>query len=327
MKEKKKAGKILCSILAAAVAAGTLSVSAFAADEKEMQITLRIEGIKENLFYNTAVVPYSTESLTVQDALMYFDEQSDDITITGIENGWITAVNNDVQGTFGGWDGWLYRVNGIEPNDAVSGYNLSDGDSIVLYYSDPYGAGMQYPTVDRSKISEGILTFTSEDTVYDPDYNPTTVVNPVADMTVTWSYDGGTVDYITDNNGSVKIDDKYMTEGSHGVSTNKVSDEGMPLVLRLEPDYSVEITSAELPESSSSVPESGEPSDKPESEVPSAPQESRPDVVEPTSEASGPKNGKAVETGASDNTMPAIVFFTSAVFAVTLVLGKKKNEE
>lgn len=327
MKEKKKAGKILCSVLAAAVAAGTLSVSAFAADEKEMQITLRIEGIKENLFYNTAVVPYSTESLTVQDALMYFDEQSDDITITGVENGWITAVNNDVQGTFGGWDGWLYRVNGIEPNDAVSGYNLSDGDSIVLYYGDPYGAGMQYPTVDRSKISEGVLTFTSEDTVYDSNYDPTTVVNPVADMTVTWSYDGGTVDYITDDNGSVKIDDKYITEGSHGVAAEKVSDEGMPLILRLEPDYSVEITASDLSESSSSVPESGEPSDKPESEVPSAPQGSKPDNVESTSEANSRNDGKAVATGDSEKAIFAAAFFTSVIFAAALVLGKKKNEE
>ncbi len=337
MKEKKKAGKILCSLLAAAVAAGTLSVSAFAADAKEMRITLRIEGIKDNLYYNTAVVPYSAENLTVQDALMYFDGQSDDITITGVENSWITAVNDETQGTFGGWDGWLYMVNGVSPNDTVSGYNLSDGDSIVLYYGDPYGAGMQYPAVDRSRISEGVLTFTSEDTVYDSDYNPTTVVNPVADMTVTWSFDGGTADYITDENGSVRIDDKYLTAGSHGVSVNKTSDEGIPLVLRLEPGYSVELTASDLPGNSSSEepssqpdsvepssqPESVEPSSQPESVEQSAPTDSKPDAVEPNS----PNDGKTVATGDSEKAAVAVIFFTSALFAAALALGKKKNEE
>ena len=156
--------RILCSALAAALAVSSYSISAFADDEKQMSVTVRIEGINKNLYYDTVEVPYTGDNLTVQNALMYVDEKNDDITISGVESGWITAVNDDMQATFGGWDGWLYTVNGVSPTDTVNNYNLSEGDSVVLYYGDPYGVGMQYPEVDASKISEGILTFTSQDT-------------------------------------------------------------------------------------------------------------------------------------------------------------------
>ena len=130
--------RILCSALAAALAVSSYSISAFADDEKQMSVTVRIEGINRNLYYDTVEVPYTGDNLTVQNALMYVDEKNDDITISGVESGWITAVNDDMQATFGGWDGWLYTVNGVSPTDTVNNYNLSEGDSVVLYYGDPY---------------------------------------------------------------------------------------------------------------------------------------------------------------------------------------------
>lgn len=319
-----KVKKILCSALAAALAVSAFSFSAFAAEEKQMSVTVRIEGISKNLYYDTVEVPYTGDSLTVQNALMYVDEKSDDITITGVENGWITAVNDDKQATFGGWDGWLYTVNGVSPIDTVNDHKLSDGDSIVLYYGDPYGVGMQYPELDASKISEGILTFTSKDTTYDADYNPIVTTNPVEGATVEWSTDDGNVSYTTDKNGSISIEDKYLTEGNHSIAINKLSENGIPLVLRLAPDYEVNVPA----KSGESSGESSEVSQESSIEA-SVAENSKPEVstessAEPTSTAV--QDGKAPSTG--DSSAITVIALTSTMaFAVILMTRKRNNEK
>lgn len=324
-----KAKKILCSVLAGTLAVSALSISAFAEEEKQMSVTVRIEGISENLYYDTVDIPYTGENLTVQNALMYVDEQNDDITITNIENGWITAVNDDVQGKFGGWDGWLYMVNGVSPYDTVDTYKLSDGDSIVLYYGDPYGVGMQYPEIDDSKIDEGILTFTSQDTIYDADYNPTVVTNPVVDAKVEWNTESGSVSYTTDENGSIDIDEQYLTEGKHSVSISKVGENGIPLVLRFAPDFTVAVP-ARAGESSV---EASQESSIEESKVESSQTESKSEtsiessVNEPTSTTNAEtQNGKAPSTG--DSSALAVIALSSAMaFAVILMTRKRYNEK
>lgn len=312
-----KAKKILCSALAGVIAAGAFSISAFADNEKQMSVTVRIEGISKNLYYNTVDIPYTGENLTVQNALMYVDQQSDDITITGVENGWITAVNDEKQASFGGWDGWLYTVNGVSPTDTVNDHMLSDGDSVVLYYGDPYGVGMQYPEIDTSKITDGILTFTSKDTSYDADYNPTVVTNPVKDAKVELGTEDGSVSYTTDENGSINIDDKYLTEGNHSISINKVSENGLPLVLRFAPDRTVAFPSKPQEPSSESSESSNE-SSKPES----ISQES----TKPSESSTVYQNGKVPSTGDS-SALTVVILTASAAFAVILTARKRNHEK
>lgn len=312
-----KAKKILCSALAGVIVAGVFSISAFADNEKQMSVTVRIEGISKNLYYNTVDIPYTGENLTVQNALMYVDQQSDDITITGVENGWITAVNDEKQASFGGWDGWLYTVNGISPTDTVNDHMLSDGDSVVLYYGDPYGVGMQYPEIDTSKITDGILTFTSKDTSYDADYNPTVVTNPVKDAKVELGTEDGSVSYTTDENGSINIDDKYLTEGNHSISISKVSENGLPLVLRFAPDRTVAFPSKPQEPSSESSESSNE-SSKPES----ISQES----TKPSESSTVSQNGKVPSTGDS-SALTVVILTASAAFAVILTARKRNHEK
>lgn len=312
-----KAKKILCSALAGVIAAGAFSISAFADNEKQMSVTVRIEGISKNLYYNTVDIPYTGENLTVQNALMYVDQQSDDITITGVENGWITAVNDEKQASFGGWDGWLYTVNGISPTDTVNDHMLSDGDSVVLYYGDPYGVGMQYPEIDTSKITDGILTFTSKDTSYDADYNPTVVTNPVKDAKVELGTEDSSVSYTTDENGSINIDDKYLTEGNHSISISKVSENGLPLVLRFAPDRTVAFPSKPQEPSSESSESSNE-SSKPESISQESTKPSESSTVSP--------NGKVPSTGDS-SALTVVILTASAAFAVILTARKRNHEK
>lgn len=312
-----KAKKILCSALAGVIATGVFSISAFADNEKQMSVTVRIEGISKNLYYNTVDIPYTGENLTVQNALMYVDQQSDDITITGVENGWITAVNDEKQASFGGWDGWLYTVNGVSPTDTVNDHMLSDGDSIVLYYGDPYGIGMQYPEIDTSKITDGILTFTSKDTSYDADYNPTVVTNPVKDAKVELGTEDGSISYTTDENGSINIDDKYLTEGNHSISISKVSENGLPLVLRFAPDRTVAFPSKPQKPSNESSESSNE-SSKPESISQESTKPSEPSAVS--------QDGKVPSTGDS-SALTVVILTASAAFAVILTARKRNHEK
>lgn len=237
---KRLTKKVVFILMSLLMVSAIFPANAFAAD-KTMNLTLRIEGINENVFYDSVEVPY-TDTLTLQEALAFVDSEDDSISITGIDAAYITDVNGDTAGHFGGWDGWLYTVNGVEAAVGIDGMQLADGDSILLYYGDPYGVGMQYPVADTADISKGIIRFTSSDTKYDADYNATVTVNPVVGATVTWSNGDVTADYTTDDNGEISIDKDLLTQGDHAVQISKFSDAGIPLVLRYAPDYTVNVS-------------------------------------------------------------------------------------
>jgi len=224
-------------ILSLLLALVTLSCLAIPVSAESNSVTLRIEGISENFYYSTVEI---SESATVADVIISADANSDKITVVGAESFYITDINGEIAGTFGGWDGWSYMVNGEIPAVGIGDYTVKNGDTIVVYYSDSFGVGMQYPVMDTSKISEGILTFTSTDTTYDENYNPTTTVNPVADMTVLFD----NTEYKTDKQGSVTVAKEQLTAGEHSIQVSKASENGVPLVLRFAPDAKVTIAEA-----------------------------------------------------------------------------------
>ena len=219
----------------------TALLPALAQESTTMNVTLRIEGVTGNVFYKTASIPY-TNTLTLKDALLYFDTQDDTLTISGMDIGYVSAVNTESAGKFGGYDGWLYRVNGEEPSAGIETLLLKDNDSVVLFYGDPFGVGMQFPVADTREIDKGIIRFTSEDTTYDAEYNPTVTVNPVASMQVVWSYGNQTATYTTDKDGKITVNPAHLTVGEHKVQVSKTNDAGIPLVLRFAADYTITVT-------------------------------------------------------------------------------------
>lgn len=239
---KKFTQKLTLFLLSVIVLIAVPSAMTVQAAQKEMSITLRIEGIEKNLFYGTVNVPY-TDSLTLQKALSYIDSKEKGITITGIDSNYITGINDESAGRFGGWDGWLFTVNGKAANVGIDGLKLSDGDSVILYYGDPFGVGMQYPKADTSDIKDGVIRFTSSDTTYDADNNATVKINPVAGATVIWKSGNTTAKYVTDKNGKITIKKDQLTAGTHRVQISKTGTSGIPLVLRYAPDYAITIAS------------------------------------------------------------------------------------
>lgn len=215
------------------------------ADDASIKVKFRIEGVSGNIYYDT----FETTSTTLTDVLKELDAASDDITMTITESqygNYLSSLNGIDEGSHGDMSGWMLMVNKADPDVGMDGITLKDGDSVVLYFADPYGAGFQKPEADVSKIADGIIKFTSDDTVYDADWNASVVTNPVAGMKVRWyTDDKNYTEYTTGDDGVITIAGKELTAGEHKLAIEKTAENGAPLVLALEPDYTVTVEAAD----------------------------------------------------------------------------------
>ena len=246
----KKMGKLLLTTILIAIMVSIVCIPQgiqATPENSKMKISVRIEGIEENFYYKTEEIPY-TGTLTLKDALIYIDDKESDLEIKGLDTNYITEINGETAGKFGGWDGWLFTVNGEEAAAGIDALMVNNNDKVVLYYGDPYGVGMQFPEVDISKLSEGVIKFTSKDTTYDENYNPTTTINPVVGAKVTWYYGDKSEVYTTDDKGEIKILSDKMTEGEHKLQITKKNEAGAPLVLRFASDYVIVVEGAKVTE-------------------------------------------------------------------------------
>lgn len=228
----KNTTKKFISVLIAAILIFAASLTAFASEGK-ISVTLRIEGPDSCLLSNTYEI--SADS-TAADLIVYADENDDTITVSGAEDGYITDVNGIFAGTYGGWDGWYYCVNGEAPNFGITDCSLSDGDSVVLYYG---GYPCLIPQIDTSRLSSvGIISFTAVQTDYDENWNPIYSTVPVSDLSVTFDESR----YTTDKNGELSISLSDLTTGTHSVQISKTDYSGAPAVLRFADDFTVEVS-------------------------------------------------------------------------------------
>ena len=236
-KMKRRGTRYLCLFVSALLICLCMPLAA-QAQETEKTFTVQIEGISENLFYGTVKMT-SAEAITAADLFVYMDENIEGLSIIGADAGYITKVNNDGSAlTDVGWDGWMFRVNGETPAVGISDFDLTDGDSVVLYYSDEFVTGMQFPVMHAETVNEdGVISFTSFDTEYDAQWNPTVSEKPVANMKVTIN---GTT-YHTDDEGKIVLASATLSKG--GIFTVSVSRSqgGVPTVLRLAPDTTVSV--------------------------------------------------------------------------------------
>ena len=235
--------KSMSIVLVAMMLLSTFAICSFAADD--VNVSLRIEGIDKCLFYGNVTV---VADATVLDVIKAADEADESLTATIVDSEYgpyLVDINGIVAGTYTDmmWDGWSYMVDGVSPDVGVSAYTVKDGEVIVMYYGDPWNTGMQYPIINTEKLSDGIISFTSMDTVYDENWNAVTAEVAVTDYVLVWGYKGGTVEITPDENGVCKIPYKYLTIGEHTVQIEKYDAKtGLPTVLRYAPDFSVEIS-------------------------------------------------------------------------------------
>ncbi len=210
----------------------------------EITAHVRIEGIDKMLYNSDVTVKVAEgEKATAKSVLMAADEQSEELTIVGADANYITEVNGVKAATYGGWDGWMYQVNGTAAPVGIDAYEIAAGDSIVLYYSDEYGIGMDYPVMNTEKLAEKKISFTSTKTTYDAEGKASTAEVKVADMNVTIA--GET--FKTDANGEITLSDAAMKALPAEISIAKYAENGCPLVLRYAPGTKVEAPATASP--------------------------------------------------------------------------------
>ena len=114
--------------------------------EGNIQVKVRIEGISETHVNRMVEVPDGSDALDA--AVKAVNDSGKTCLVKNVAWGdYLSSVEADVEGAFGGWDGWLYTVirNGaVDPasaNVGAASYLLSDGDSVLFYYG-----GVVWPT-------------------------------------------------------------------------------------------------------------------------------------------------------------------------------------
>lgn len=251
-----------------------VSCCALAVNASTLSYSLRIEGIEKS-FYNAEISMESQDeiNLTLADALNEVNKEKK-LNIVGIDDGFITSVMGEDNAKFGGYDGWQYTVNDETPMVGIKEYKIKNGDEIVLYYGD---YPCQIPVIDSSKASEGILKFSSYDTVwYQDDKGEWLSKSDWAPITGAGVTING-AEFETDASGTVKFNvSEYDKEVN--VQIEKKSDKGAPMVRRLPSDYMVSlnpdttettapVTESTQPATSATEPETTEPVKNPDTIV------------------------------------------------------------
>lgn len=209
------------------------------AAEPSLTVSLRVEGKDQNLFYDK-ITTNNTANYNVINILMLADSQSEALSIKGLKYGYITEISGvGIGQTAGGKDNYTVMVNDIRiPFEELGTYQLKNNDSITVYYADNYGVDMMFPIIDLKKLDQGYIKFSYEKLAEDGK----SVTNlPISGATVTWYCDNVPFNYLTDGQGGIYIDKNALTSGSHKVTLELKDENGTPMLLRLAPDFTVEV--------------------------------------------------------------------------------------
>lgn len=229
--------KITALLLVLALAAA-MCVTAAAGNS----VTVRVEGVDGNVV--CAAVDIGDQS-TVLEVL----EKA--LTAAGVEyvvkdsaygGKYVSAIGEDAESSFGGYDGWMYYVDGVSPMYTVDAYVLKGGEEVLLAYAD-MSALLPILTVSRDSAGIVTVTVTADVTTYDENWNASVSRDPVAGVTLT--VDG--VEYVTDETGSAVLSADASAKAQVTVQAEKKAESGVPQVIRLAPGYTLDLTAQETP--------------------------------------------------------------------------------
>jgi len=202
-------------------------------------VTLRVEGVTETYFYDTVAQVGGTEFTVLNALKAALDGAAVPYTDAG---GYISSIADEAAGAFGGWDGWVYYVNGQEAAVGMADHVLQNGDSVLVCYADPYGdPPTLMPQVAVAAVGQNyVFTFTAQVSVFAEDGTMSLSTVPVVDAGATL---GGLPD-TTDAKGQVTVPRNALTGASASVQIEKKASDGKPLVVRFASDFSIKLPAA-----------------------------------------------------------------------------------
>ncbi len=231
---KKLISLMLCLAL-------VMALPALAADGGTVTVSLRVEGVSENLgVWKNAPLSGEAGRLTVADVVRQLVGEGHYIETEGPYGAYFSSIYGEAEG-MGTYGGWSYCVNGEAPSVSMDQYVLQGGEDIVLYYGD---LNTLFPAV---KTDAGLLTLTAK--VWQEGEGGAWVQaeQPIAGVSVFWN---GEKAGETDEKGQL-----VLPQSQPGTYTLQIRKDGeaiagsdntrfMPAVVRLAADTAVTVEQA-----------------------------------------------------------------------------------
>ena len=163
--------KITALLLVLALAAA-MCVTAAAGNS----VTVRVEGVDGNVV--CAAVDIGEQSTVLEVLEKALTEAGVEYVVKDSAYGgkYVSAIGEDAESRFGGYDGWMYYVDGVSPMYTVDAYVLKGGEEVLLAYAD-MSALLPILTVSRDSAGIVTVTVTADVTTYDENWNASVSVS------------------------------------------------------------------------------------------------------------------------------------------------------
>ena len=203
-------------------------------------VSLQVEGIEGNVYYGEVAWTEGATALSVLETALKDAKVEYVVKDSQYGGKFVDSIGQDTSAKYGGYDGWMYYVDGQSPMFSIDAYALQGGEQVLVAYGD---MNLVLPIITAQKNYKGQVTVQVEAdvTYYDESWNANIVREPMVGTKVT--VDG--VDYTTDDKGQVVLSAESAAKETVSLQVEKIAEGGAPLLARLAPDYTLDLTAAE----------------------------------------------------------------------------------
>jgi len=203
-------------------------------------VSLQVEGIEGNVYYGEVAWTEGATALSVLEEALKSIQMDYVIKDSQYGGKYISSIGKDVEATYGGYDGWMYYVDGQSPMFSMDGCPVEAGQQVLVAYGD---MSLVLPVITAYKNYKGQVTVKVEAdvTYYDESWNASIVREPMAAVKLT--VDG--VEYTTDDKGCALLSAEDSAKAAVRLQVEKIAEGGAPLLARLAPDYTLDLAALE----------------------------------------------------------------------------------
>ena len=200
---------------------------------------LQVIGPEGQLLHVTPALGENATALSVLQEALKEANISCAVAESSYGGSYVSAINGLGAGAYGGYEGWMYYVDGVSPLVGIGSYELVGGEFIQVIYAD---FDLLVPVVEATRDHKGLVTLSvsADVTTYDENWNTTVTRQPVAGAKLT--VDGA--EYVTDAQGKAVLSAGDSAKAAVSVQAAKLTEVGLPALLPLHSGFTVDLAAA-----------------------------------------------------------------------------------